>query len=193
MSDTKTRLAEIRDGDVIGNFCVYDCDQRLPSGTRGFLCRCVCGQFRLLSKQALIEGRIKSCGCMRIALLRAAAVRHGHSYSATYSTWNCMKMRCSNPRNSRWVHYGGRGILVCERWQSYENFLADMGERPSPRHSLDRIDNNGSYEPGNCRWATPSEQGFNRRTKAQVTADLKAFRLRPIPSRPAFTPEGEIK
>lgn len=94
---------------------------------------------------------------------------HGHTRgrerSPTYRSWACMKTRCTNPRTPKFHLHGGRGVTVCERWASFENFLQDMGERPSLAHSLDRFPNpNGNYEPSNCRWATSSEQSRNRKT-----------------------------
>ncbi len=83
-----------------------------------------------------------------------------------YGTWNAMKYRCQSKRSSGYLHYGGRGITVCERWiNSFDLFCADMGERPSDRHQLDRIDNDGNYEPGNCRWATLSDNAKNKKPK----------------------------
>jgi hypothetical protein len=99
---------------------------------------------------------------------------HGQSYTKEYGIWKAMRDRCRNPNNTWYAEYGGRGVKVCERWESFENFLSDMGRRPSKRHSIDRYpDKNGDYEPGNCRWATPLEQNNNLRSNV-----LLAFRGR---------------
>lgn len=98
-------------------------------------------------------------------MIRASSVKHGHAtngVSPTYVSWAAMKQRCSDAAQKCWNNYGGRGIRVCRRWQKFENFLADMGKRPKNR-SLDRIDNEGNYEPGNCRWATIKQQARNKR------------------------------
>jgi hypothetical protein len=119
---------------------------------------------------ALRSGNTKSCGCLRRELGRAhgiASKRHGEGASGRetpeYRAWAAMLCRCRNPRHKSYADYGGRGVTVCERWRAYENFLADMGRRPDRFHSLDRINNAGNYEPGNCRWATWEEQNTNRR------------------------------
>jgi hypothetical protein len=95
--------------------------------------------------------------------------KHGLSKDPIYRVWRSMISRCTNPNQACWRNYGGRGILVCDRWNSFENFIEDMGPRPSPQHSIDRIDVNGDYEPNNCRWATKEEQSANRRDNKLVT------------------------
>lgn len=126
-------------------------------------CRCDCGNETLVSSPLLIKGRTKSCGCLTVAT-------HGESGSRTYRIWNHMKQRCSNPNTKQWMDYGGRGIRVCERWEKYENFLADMGIAP-PRLTLERGNANGNYEPENCRWATYAEQSRNKRLTRFVMID----------------------
>lgn len=97
-----------------------------------------------------------------------------------YSTWLGMKRRCFNPKFKHWKHYGGRGITVCDEWMSFRNFERDMGTKPTPKHSLDRIDTNGNYEPGNCRWATPIEQARNTRATRWVTIDGARYKAREL-------------
>jgi hypothetical protein len=132
---------------------------------------CACGQVVERETGALRRKRRppQSCGCRRHIGALGRRWKHGHSKRArtpptpTYMAWTSMKARCEKPTHVSWATYGGRGITVCERWQDFSNFLADMGERPDGL-SLDRIDVNGNYEPGNCRWATDREQNTNRRT-----------------------------
>jgi hypothetical protein len=121
---------------------------------------CDCGQHRVVRGGELTSGHSRSCGC---------AYRHGMQKTPEWACWQAMKQRCINPLNPSYANYGGRGIVVCDRWSnSFRVFLADMGPRPSPEHSIDRIDNDGPYSPDNCRWATAQVQNNNRRVTRMV-------------------------
>jgi hypothetical protein len=150
-----------------------------PPSLRGCLrwtCVCDCGATTTVTVGHLRSGHTSSCGCNKriwSATHNDHKITHGCSkrgpQRGTYISWGQMKARCLNPKAPNFRLYGERGITVCARWlDSFENFLADMGRRPHGT-SIDRIDNSGNYEPGNCRWATPTEQGANRRTSRRLT------------------------
>jgi hypothetical protein len=133
-------------------------------------CSCSCGKTSVAIGASLRTGHTQSCGCLRHEILRERSTIHGHGrqgqHSSTYVAWHNMRRRCSDPKNKDYRHYGGRGISVCPRWRdSFAAFLEDMGEKPAPDLSLDRINNDGNYEPSNCRWATQSEQLLNQRPR----------------------------
>jgi len=138
-----------------------------------WVCKCDCGKTKSVSSICLVSGTTKSCGCLRHDT-NLRKIAHGKSRTSIYWVWSTMKGRCQNPSNKSYKHYGGRGIKVCESWSKFENFLKDMGERPSEKYSLERIDNDGDYCPENCKWATKAEQIANRRTSLSKVMELKA-------------------
>lgn len=139
------------------------------AGKTVWRCRCDCGNERSVTATTLKRGQTMSCGCLRPSLIAESRRTHGMRKSPEYRNWLRMRERCEDEKCPAFLDYGGRGIRVCERWQDFALFFADVGPRPSPRHSLDRIDNDRGYEPGNVRWATAKEQQRNRRNNAVLT------------------------
>lgn len=134
-----------------------------------WLCKCDCGVEKIVSRQALRRGATKSCGCKTAEMIGNKLTKHGYTRGGRipreHAIWRGMITRCTNSKRKGYADYGGRGIKVCERWMDFQNFIADMGPAP-PRYSIDRYPNNdGDYEPGNCRWADAKTQAQNRRKR----------------------------
>lgn len=163
-------------GQRFGRLVVVERGPNAGTGTSSkarWYCRCDCGNTSLVYTSALRGGLTKSCGCWRvengIILARPLNRTHGKSSTAAFARWISMRQRCFNPNRKDWPNYGGRGITICDRWMSFENFYTDMGD-PPPGMQIERVDNNGNYEPGNCVWATPVQQGRNRRNNRRINA-----------------------
>ena len=138
-------------------------------GNYRWLCRCICGKERTADGGSLQRGsKWKSCGCKTAAWLRKDRTE---IEKRVYRIWNGMKHRCLNSTAKDYPRYGGRGISVCQRWLSFDNFYADIGSPPSPKHTIERTNNDGNYEPGNCIWGTAKQQQRNKRNTVKITVD----------------------
>ena len=154
--------------------------------SRKWRCLCVCGNVKEIQADHLIRTKkpTKSCGCMSRALDAAGHTKHGMTDSKLYSIWNQMRQRCANPKDKSWARYGGRGIRVCDRWQtSFQNFLDDMGPTWKPGLQIERLDNSAGYSPENCIWATRSQQGRNKRNNIRVSTPLGDMTLAELAER----------
>jgi hypothetical protein len=161
-------MLNIKFGDRYNRLTIIEETKKhiLPNGKkrRQFICKCDCGTIKTFVLNDLTNNKTKSCGCLNNRLKNGSTINGKRTNE--YNIWNSMKQRCNNPNMSNYKYYGGRGIKVCDRWiNSYNNFLEDMGMKPGPEYSIDRINNDGDYEPSNCKWSTASEQIKNRRKK----------------------------
>lgn len=161
-------------GQRFGRWVVLSLSNSKIHGKPAWVCQCNCGNVKAVPGHSLRSGASTSCGCYNREVvaetLRKTATKHGQCNTADYKRWMSMKGRCDFPTHPAYPRYGARGITVCERWRkSFVDYLSDIGPRPSPKHSLDRIDNNGNYEPGNVRWSTYKEQALNRHNSWHLT------------------------
>lgn len=151
------------EGQQVGNFTFL---RNTEEKSKKAVFKCFCGNEHTANLYAVRVMHTRSCGCL---MYKKTTKTHGLSRTSIYSTWGNIKKRCYNKLNPKYAIYGGRGIAVCDKWvNSFENFYSDMGDRPTPKHSIDRIDVNGNYEPSNCRWATAKQQANNTRTNRTI-------------------------
>lgn len=167
---SKGATVNIHLGEKFGRLVVIGFSHKSKGNQIIVNCRCECGTVKAILISSLVGKKTKSCGCLRLDKMAALFTTHGEAKrglcSTEYNSWAAMIQRCLNKNRKKYPNYGGRGIKVCDRWRlSFIDFLADMGRKPSPKHSLDRINNDGNYEPGNCKWSTNKEQSNNRRNR----------------------------
>jgi hypothetical protein len=162
-------------GRRFGKWLVLWYTKRRSGGKAIWVCQCDCGIIREVVSSNLLGGLTTSCGT---CTPRKGPMTHGASYTPEYRIWAGIKTRCCNKNSNGYTNYGKRGIQICSRWlDSFETFLADMGPRPSSKHSIDRIDNDGDYTPENCRWTTGTEQCNNKQNNHLLSAFEKTLTL----------------
>lgn len=164
-------------GKRFGKLTVIHTSGERRRGQIVWVCKCDCGIVKNIPSYSLTSGGVVSCGCHGRAILGINTTTHGKSNSPEHRTWKGLRMRCNNPKNPKFPRYGGRGIKVCERWNEFENFMADMGVKPGPCHSIHRINNDGNYEPSNCKWSEKVEQANNTSANRNITFENRTMTL----------------
>jgi hypothetical protein len=172
-ADMGYRIIQIRRDRRFGKLTVLGESAKFHSTTgcavRGLICKCQCGAIKDIRLGDLRSGRTISCGCIKRQRQLERCKKHGMTHSPEYKVWQNMLNRCRNPKLREWKRYGGRGITVCQRWKNeFAAFLSNVGRRPSPRHTLDRIRNDGNYCPGNVRWVTQKTQCNNKSSNRHI-------------------------
>lgn len=161
-------------GQEFDNLEVIEFAGYASNGNAKWKCKCKCGRFKDIASWQIINRATRSCGCLRDNALRAMRTTHRDGNSTEHRIWSNIMTRCYNPKCAAYRWYGGRGIEACDRWRGdsgYQNFLSDVGRRPGPEYTLDRINHNGNYEPSNVRWATVKQQARNRRSNRMIEHD----------------------
>ncbi len=166
-------------GDVFGRLTIIDsAPSYQPRNKTRWKVRCDCGVVKIVHQSALRQGVAMSCGCLNREKILATVTKHRKCGTPEYTVWQGMIQRCHYPSHRGYSNYGARGIRVCEEWRhSFVQFLADMGERPSPKHQIDRIDGTGNYTPDNCRWILQKDQFHNQRSNHNLTIDGRTQNL----------------
>jgi hypothetical protein len=189
MARTNSRTIDIT-GQRFGRWNVLSRARNTPKGQAQWLCRCDCGTESILAGATLRTGHSRSCGCLKREMNIKRSTKHGHAtngISPTYHSWNGMLSRCTNPSHHSYADYGERGIDVCPRWFQFQNFLADMGEKPHGT-SLERKDNSLGYSPENCYWATATQQARNKRNNRILSLNGESHTLAEWAERLAMHP-----